>query len=65
MEQQSGGGNEWNTRMEAPAPKPGQMMLWAMQSMAHGADFVSFSMANQRDGFENLLAWDSGLRQPG
>lgn len=51
--------------MEAPAPKPGQMMLWAMQSMAHGADFVSFSMANQRDGFENLLAWDSGLRQPG
>lgn len=28
-------------------------MLWAMQSMAHGADFVSFSMANQRDGFGN------------
>ena len=28
--------------MEAPAPKPGQMMLWAMQSIAHGADFVSF-----------------------
>lgn len=41
MEQQSGG-NGWNTRMEAPAPKPGQMMLWAMQSIAHGADFVSF-----------------------
>ncbi|MCP1110542.1 beta-galactosidase [Ohessyouella blattaphilus] len=41
MEQQSGA-NGWNTRMEAPAPKPGQMMLWAMQSIAHGADYVSF-----------------------
>ncbi|MFR5316969.1 MAG: beta-galactosidase [Sellimonas intestinalis] len=41
MEQQSGG--EW---MEYPyggaGTKPGQMMLWAMQSIAHGADFVSF-----------------------
>lgn len=41
MEQQSGA-NGWNTRMEAPAPKPGQLTLWAMQSVAHGADFVSF-----------------------
>ena len=41
MEQQSGA-NGWNTRMEAPAPKPGQMKLWAMQSVAHGADYVSF-----------------------
>lgn len=41
MEQQSGA-NGWNTKMEAPAPKPGQMMLWAMQSIAHGADYVSF-----------------------
>lgn len=41
MEQQSGA-NGWNTRMEAPAPKPGQMMLWAMQSVAHGADYISF-----------------------
>lgn len=41
MEQQSGA-NGWNTRMEAPAPKPGQVMLWAMQSIAHGADYVSF-----------------------
>lgn len=41
MEQQSGA-NGWNTRMEAPAPKPGQMMLWVMQSIAHGADYVSF-----------------------
>ena len=41
MEQQSGA-NGWNTHMEAPAPKPGQLMLWAMQSVMHGADFVSF-----------------------
>ena len=41
MEQQSGA-NGWNTRMEAPAPKPGQMTLWALQSIAHGADYVSF-----------------------
>lgn len=41
MEQQSGA-NGWNTRMEAPAPKPGQLMLWTMQSIAHGADFISY-----------------------
>lgn len=41
MEQQSGA-NGWNTRMEAPAPKPGQIMLWTMQSIAHGADYISF-----------------------
>lgn len=41
MEQQSGAMG-WHTRMESPAPKPGQMQLWAMQSVAHGADFVSF-----------------------
>ena len=41
MEQQSGA-NGWNTRIEAPAPKPGQMTLWAMQSIAHGADYISF-----------------------
>lgn len=41
MEQQSGAGG-WNTRMEAPSPKPGQITLWAMQSIAHGADYVSF-----------------------
>lgn len=41
MEQQSGA-NGWNTNMEAPAPKPGQMTLWTMQSIAHGADYVSF-----------------------
>ena len=41
MEQQSGP-QGWNTQFEAPAPKPGQMMLWTMQSVAHGADYVSF-----------------------
>ena len=41
MEQQSGA-NGWNTRMAAPTPKPGQMTLWTMQSVAHGADYVSY-----------------------
>lgn len=41
LEQQSGA-NGWTSRMEAPAPKPGQMRLWTMQSIAHGADFVSY-----------------------
>lgn len=41
MEQQSGPGG-WNTRMIQPAPKPGQLRLWTFQSIAHGADFVSY-----------------------
>lgn len=41
MEQQSGA-NGWNTAMAAPAPKPGQITLWTMQSVAHGADFVCY-----------------------
>ncbi|MBQ8094483.1 MAG: beta-galactosidase [Clostridia bacterium] len=41
MEQQSGA-NGWNTRMEAPSPRPGQIALWTMQSIAHGADFISY-----------------------
>lgn len=41
MEQQAGA-NGWTTRMEGPAPRPGQLTLWAMQSVAQGADFVSF-----------------------
>lgn len=41
MEQQSGA-NGWNVSMEAPAPRPGQMTLWTMQSIAHGADYISY-----------------------
>jgi len=41
MEQQSGA-NGWDFRMVAPMPKPGQMRLWTYQSIAHGADFVSY-----------------------
>ena len=41
MEQQSGA-NGWTSLMEAPTPRPGQMTLWTMQSIAHGADFVSY-----------------------
>ncbi len=41
MEQQSGPGG-WDSRMIQPAPKPGQMRLWTFQSIAHGADYVSY-----------------------
>ena len=41
MEQQSGA-NGWTGRMEAPMPLPGQMRLWTMQSIAHGADYVGY-----------------------
>lgn len=41
MEQQSGA-NGWNTGMAAPTPKPGQITLWTMQSVAHGADYISY-----------------------
>ena len=41
MEQQ-GGANGWTGRMEAPMPRPGQLRLWTFQSIAHGADFISF-----------------------
>ena len=41
MEQQSGA-TGWASRMEGPAPRPGQLTLWAMQSVAQGADFISF-----------------------
>ncbi len=41
MEQQSGA-NGWTDRMEAPTPRPGQILLWTMQSIAHGADYVSY-----------------------
>ncbi|NLB91618.1 MAG: beta-galactosidase [Clostridiales bacterium] len=41
MEQQSGA-NGWDFTMMAPMPKPGQMRMWTLQSIAHGADFVSY-----------------------
>jgi beta-galactosidase len=41
MEQQSGAGG-WDSRMKQPSPKPGQMRLWTFQSLAHGADFISY-----------------------
>lgn len=41
MEQQSGStGNHMS--MEGPAPRPGQITLWTMQSIAHGADYISY-----------------------
>ena len=41
MEQQSGAGG-WTTRMLMPTPRPGQIRLWTMQSIAHGAEYISF-----------------------
>lgn len=41
MEQQSSGGG-WDIKIKQPAPKPGQMRLWTFQSIAHGADFISY-----------------------
>lgn len=41
MEQQSGA-NGWSRGIEGPAPKPGQVTLWTMQSIAHGADYISY-----------------------
>jgi beta-galactosidase len=38
MELQTGGGGQKNTYM--PTPEPGQMRLWAYQSIAHGADGI-------------------------
>lgn len=41
MEQQSGPGG-WVNHHKAPTPKPGQIRLWTYQSLAHGADFISY-----------------------
>ncbi|MCR5773074.1 MAG: beta-galactosidase [Butyrivibrio sp.] len=41
MEQQSGAGG-WTTRMRMPTPRPGQIRLWTMQSISHGAEYVSY-----------------------
>jgi len=41
MEQQAGA-NGWASGYVAPAPEKGQMSLWALQSVANGADYVSF-----------------------
>ena len=63
MEQQSGG-NGWSNRMEAPAPRPGQLTLWAMQSIAHGADYLSFfrwrtSIMGQEIYWHGILDYDN------
>jgi beta-galactosidase len=41
MEQQTGA-NGWSSWMGSPTPRPGQITLWTMQSIAHGADFISY-----------------------
>lgn len=41
MEHQTGA-NGWNCRMVAPSPREGQVTLWTMQSIAHGADYIGY-----------------------
>ncbi len=41
MEQQAAA-QGWVYNMVAPMPEPGQLRLWTYQSIAHGADFVSY-----------------------
>ena len=42
MEQQSGPGGNSSSTVIQPSPKPGQMKLWTFQSIANGADYVSY-----------------------
>ncbi|CAH1223431.1 Beta-galactosidase BgaA [Paenibacillus plantiphilus] len=41
MEQQAGPGG-WVNRVGVPSPRPGQLRLWTYQSIAHGADLISY-----------------------
>lgn len=41
MEQQTGA-NGWTIWPGVPNPRPGQITLWTMQSIAHGADYISY-----------------------
>ena len=41
MEQQAGASGS-NDSMEAPTPRPGQITLWTMQSIAHGSDYIGY-----------------------
>lgn len=41
MEQQSGVGG-WTFTQPKEAPKPGYLRLWALQAVAHGADYIGF-----------------------
>ena len=42
MEQQSGPNGAYGSGRGAASPKPGQLRLWTMQSIAHGADYISY-----------------------
>ena len=53
-----------NPAPKSPAPQPGQMMLWAMQSIMHGADFVEFfrwrtSVMGTEIYWQGILDWDN------
>ncbi|MBR4928124.1 MAG: beta-galactosidase [Oscillospiraceae bacterium] len=42
MEQQSGPNGAYGGGIGAASPKPGQLRLWSLQSLAHGADYISY-----------------------
>lgn len=63
MEQQSGAGG-WQTAMAQRTPQPGQLRLWAFQSIAHGADYVSFfrwrtCTVGTEIYWNGILGWDN------
>jgi len=61
MEQQSGPGG-W--QMVVPQPRPGELRLWAMQAVAHGADgIVFFRFRTARHGAEQY--WHGLLEHDG
>ena len=61
MEQQSGGGG-WE--MVAVTPKPGELRLWAYQSIAHGAEaIIFFRWRSCRSGTEQF--WQGILEHHG
>ena len=63
MEQQSGGGG-WTTCMLSAMPKPGQIRLWTVQSIAHGANLISyFRWRTARFGTE--MYWNGILNSDG
>ncbi len=61
MEQQSGAGG-WDFAMLQCAPRPGQMRLWTYQSIAHGADFISY-FRWRTCGFGTEMYWH-GINDP-
>ncbi len=64
ISEQQAGASGWNTCMLAPTPKPGQIRLWTMQSVAHGAEFICYfrwrtSCLGTEINWHGILDWDN------